>query len=186
MSYIIKPLEGRGRGLVAARDIKAGETVVAEEPLLLTVGQDAKDYACAHCLRLLTAGAACRFARWQPPHRRKAPRILLPHDATRVERRDTCVPPTGSLPCQSCHQVAFCSQECAAQAAAKPWVHANATCRCGAMRAQLAPDEQYLLRSDVCCNRYCGSMCSTTELMEPGARDQSLAPQAAVCHGLAP
>lgn len=57
MSYVIKELPGRGRGLVASRHIKAGETVVAEEPLLLTVAQDAKDVACAHCLRLLHAGA---------------------------------------------------------------------------------------------------------------------------------
>ncbi len=57
MAYTIKALPGRGRGLVAARTIKAGETIIAEEPLLLTVAQEAKDTACAHCLRLLTAGA---------------------------------------------------------------------------------------------------------------------------------
>lgn len=56
VAYEVKEIKGRGRGLVARRNIKAGETIIAEEPLLLTVAQEAKDAACAHCLRLLTAG----------------------------------------------------------------------------------------------------------------------------------
>jgi hypothetical protein len=48
-------LPERGRGLVASRDIAAGEVVLAEEPLLLTVAQEAATQACAHCLRWLAA-----------------------------------------------------------------------------------------------------------------------------------
>jgi hypothetical protein len=43
-------IPGRGRGLITARDVRAGENVLAEEPLLLTVSQEFKDQACANCL----------------------------------------------------------------------------------------------------------------------------------------
>lgn len=46
----VRALPGRGRGLVTTRQVEAGEAVLVEEPLLLTVSQEAKDNACAHCL----------------------------------------------------------------------------------------------------------------------------------------
>lgn len=35
----------------------------------------------------------------------------------------------GAVQCQECHQAAFCSAACQQQAAARPWLHAAATCR---------------------------------------------------------
>lgn len=46
----VRALPGRGRGLVTTRQVEGGEAVLVEEPLLLTVSQEAKDNACAHCL----------------------------------------------------------------------------------------------------------------------------------------
>lgn len=74
--YVVKDLERRGRGLVAARTIKAGETILSEEPLLLTIAQDAKDYACAHCLRLLSSGGPILAA---APPLLQPPPSLWPH-----------------------------------------------------------------------------------------------------------
>ena len=41
---------GRGVGLVAARDIDAGETVVAEHALLVGVSEEFRRVCCASCL----------------------------------------------------------------------------------------------------------------------------------------
>ena len=49
-------IPGRGIGLVAARDIQAGETVLVDEPLLLVVHTAFAAHACAQCLRMLDAG----------------------------------------------------------------------------------------------------------------------------------
>jgi SET and MYND domain-containing protein len=46
----------KGRALVAARDVVAGEVVVDELPILLSVYDDAKGLACARCLRALNGG----------------------------------------------------------------------------------------------------------------------------------
>lgn len=43
-------ISGRGRGLITTRDVAAGEIVIAEEPLLLTVSQEFKDQVCTNCL----------------------------------------------------------------------------------------------------------------------------------------
>ncbi|KAF6257373.1 hypothetical protein COO60DRAFT_1233872 [Scenedesmus sp. NREL 46B-D3] len=100
----VKALPGRGRGLVTARQIEAGEAVVVEEPLLLTVSQEAKDNACAHCLCWL----------------------------------ERC---PGAVRCQACQQASFCSPQCQQQAAAKPWVHAEATCRAYSQLPVLLPGD---------------------------------------------
>uniref|UniRef100_A0A383WD32 SET domain-containing protein n=1 Tax=Tetradesmus obliquus TaxID=3088 RepID=A0A383WD32_TETOB len=100
----VRALPGRGRGLVTTRQVEAGEAVLVEEPLLLTVSQEAKDNACAHCLCWL----------------------------------ERC---TGAVRCQACHQAAFCSPQCQQQAAAKPWVHADATCRAYAQLPLLLPGD---------------------------------------------
>ena len=50
-------LPGRGTGLVAARDIQAGETVLSEAPCLLFVQPGFAASTCAQCLRTLAAGA---------------------------------------------------------------------------------------------------------------------------------
>jgi hypothetical protein len=52
-SVEVQMLPGRGRGLVTTCHIDAGEVVLAEEPLLLTVLQECKDQACANCLSWL-------------------------------------------------------------------------------------------------------------------------------------
>ena len=46
----LKHIPGRGRGLVTTRHVEAGEIVLAEEPLLLTVSQEFKDRVCVNCL----------------------------------------------------------------------------------------------------------------------------------------
>lgn len=43
-------IPGRGRGLITTRDVAAGEIVIAEETLLLTVSQEFKDQVCSNCL----------------------------------------------------------------------------------------------------------------------------------------
>ena len=53
-------IPGRGIGLVAARDIQAGETVLVDEPLLLFVQPAFAAQACAQCLRMLSAGRLAR------------------------------------------------------------------------------------------------------------------------------
>jgi len=46
----LKIIPGRGRGLITTRHVDAGEIVLAEEPLLLTVSQEFKDLVCTNCL----------------------------------------------------------------------------------------------------------------------------------------
>ena len=50
-------VEGRGRGLFAARDIPAGEMVLAEQPAMLFVQPEFAGSVCACCLR--TMAGAC-------------------------------------------------------------------------------------------------------------------------------
>lgn len=49
----VQHLPGRGRGLVTTRLVKAGEIILKEAPVLLTVNQDVKEVFCANCLRQL-------------------------------------------------------------------------------------------------------------------------------------
>jgi hypothetical protein len=49
-------LPGRGKGLVAVRDIRAGETVLSEAPFLLFVQPSFTGSVCAQCLRTLGTG----------------------------------------------------------------------------------------------------------------------------------
>eukprot|EP00240_Pyramimonas_obovata_P005783 CAMPEP_0118929162 /NCGR_PEP_ID=MMETSP1169-20130426/6239_1 /TAXON_ID=36882 /ORGANISM="Pyramimonas obovata, Strain CCMP722" /LENGTH=324 /DNA_ID=CAMNT_0006871297 /DNA_START=112 /DNA_END=1083 /DNA_ORIENTATION=- len=46
-------IPGKGRGLVAARDIRAGETILVESPILAYVVDETKRLICANCLRVL-------------------------------------------------------------------------------------------------------------------------------------
>ncbi len=46
--------EGSGRGLVAVTPIAAGELVLRESPVILTVTQSLHKDVCAHCLRYIT------------------------------------------------------------------------------------------------------------------------------------
>ena len=48
-----RDIEGSGRGLVAVTPIAAGELVLRESPVLLTVTQDLHKAVCAHCLRYI-------------------------------------------------------------------------------------------------------------------------------------
>ena len=54
-----REIPGRGVGLVAARDINAGETVVSEHALLVGVSEDFRETCCASCL---APGATTRCA----------------------------------------------------------------------------------------------------------------------------
>ena len=54
MMLEVRNVPGRGRGLFTTRLVKAGEDLVVESPLLLTVSQDARETACAHCLKQLS------------------------------------------------------------------------------------------------------------------------------------
>ena len=46
-------IDGAGRGLVAAKPIKAGEMLLRNTPLLLTPSQDMHKHVCANCLRFV-------------------------------------------------------------------------------------------------------------------------------------
>jgi len=50
-------IPGRGRGLVASRDIKAGETIVREPPLIACMVEEGKKAYCAACFRKVSKGA---------------------------------------------------------------------------------------------------------------------------------
>lgn len=47
-------IEGSGRGLVAVTPIAAGELVLRESPVILTVTQELHQAVCANCLRYIT------------------------------------------------------------------------------------------------------------------------------------
>lgn len=49
--YCILNLSGKGRALVARKDIKAGELVLEEEPAFLIVDEDYLGSVCALCLK---------------------------------------------------------------------------------------------------------------------------------------
>jgi hypothetical protein len=50
---IVQEIAGKGRGLVATRDIAAGEVVLSERPLMMYPHCDALGSVCSHCLRSL-------------------------------------------------------------------------------------------------------------------------------------
>lgn len=50
----IAEFEGSGRGLVAVTPIAAGELVLRESPVLLTVTQSLHRSVCAQCLRYIS------------------------------------------------------------------------------------------------------------------------------------
>lgn len=52
-AYEVRKLPGRGKGLVAARDLQPGEEVLVDAPLLLTPAPEARTAVCATCLRIL-------------------------------------------------------------------------------------------------------------------------------------
>jgi hypothetical protein len=52
-AFKVQDLPGRGRGLVAARDLQPGEVVLSDAPLLLTPAQEARTAVCATCLRIV-------------------------------------------------------------------------------------------------------------------------------------
>ena len=61
MTWPVQEMElpGRGKALVATRDIAAGETVLSDSPLLLFVHPAFASSSCAQCLRALDgAGSA--------------------------------------------------------------------------------------------------------------------------------
>jgi hypothetical protein len=66
----VQDLPGRGRGLVAARDLQPGEVVLSDAPLLLTPAQEARTAVCATCLRIV--------GEWHCAHR-QLPNLLTSH-----------------------------------------------------------------------------------------------------------
>lgn len=54
-AFEVRDLPGRGRGLVAARDLQPGEEVLIDAPLVLTPAPEARSAVCATCLRILGA-----------------------------------------------------------------------------------------------------------------------------------
>lgn len=56
MSYVIREIEGRGRALIATRNIEQGEVIVVEEPYGLIVSDQYRDNVCAFCGRLRSDG----------------------------------------------------------------------------------------------------------------------------------
>jgi hypothetical protein len=63
--YSVKHFSGEGNGLLTVRDIREGEAVVSEGPLLLTVASEALLEVCSYCLRRLPckgAASQCRGA----------------------------------------------------------------------------------------------------------------------------
>ena len=81
----------RGRFFVAARDLRAGELVCAEEPFVQTVHDALHDVVCHHCYDLLTEGG-----------------VLF--DGSPMEARKQSRSPSS---CERCAQVRYCSAECA-------------------------------------------------------------------------
>ena len=53
----VREFEGRGRGLVAAVPIQAGDVVLEDSPCLLWINRSAAQTSCAACLRSLTGAA---------------------------------------------------------------------------------------------------------------------------------
>ena len=49
----VHDVQGSGRGLVAVTPIAAGELVLRESPVLLSVNQELHNVVCAHCLRYI-------------------------------------------------------------------------------------------------------------------------------------
>jgi len=117
-AVVVETTAAKGRGLVAARDVEAGEAVADELPILLSLYDDAKDLACARCLRALDGGGGGGGG----------------NGAGGAQSGGT------ALPCASCRQVAFCSGACAAAAASEPWVHAPETCRAYAAGLAALPE----------------------------------------------
>ena len=53
-------IEGSGRGLVAVTPIEAGELVLRESPVILTVTQELHQAVCAQCLRYIAGERSSR------------------------------------------------------------------------------------------------------------------------------
>jgi len=89
-------------------------------------------YGCCSQVRALLL-LRCSFVlpSYQPPLLvRCRPQPLVGEQRLTDTIQPLHTPTAGAIQCQACRQVAFCSSECAAAAANKPWVHAAATCKC--------------------------------------------------------
>ena len=114
--------EGAGRGLVAVTPIAAGELVLRESPVILTVTQELHQAVCAHCLRY-TSGelfACARCIKSQIGCRCLAVlsqiALLIAADA--------------AMQCLTCKQASFCNKRCQERAARQS--HSANICRCRA------------------------------------------------------
>lgn len=53
MALEVREHPHRGRGLWTTRLVRAGETLLSEEPLLLLVAQERSQDTCSNCLRIV-------------------------------------------------------------------------------------------------------------------------------------
>lgn len=138
-----KEVPGKGRGAVAARPIRGGETVLSEQPLLLWPQHSTAAAFCSHCLRAFnslgkhgasckglsactaTGGGHCGAAAASCAGCRQQPSALSNRPASPLDADDNA---EEVVPCSSCGQVGFCNAACAAAAAADPGSHCGAVC----------------------------------------------------------
>lgn len=55
---VLKKIEGRGRGLVTARNIARGEIIIIEDPFAMTPSAEFYEACCAECAQLVVGGTA--------------------------------------------------------------------------------------------------------------------------------
>ena len=70
-ALIVQERVGRGRGLVAARELHAGEVVLNEPPLILTPSSRCVQHVCCFCLAVVDG--RCMFHHCSHQHPRQAP-----------------------------------------------------------------------------------------------------------------
>lgn len=107
-ALIVQERSGRGRGLVAARELHAGETVLNEPPLMLTPSLRCIRDVCCCCLRYVDGTLSFYLY---------APRAAAHHPGT-------------AATCSTCNTARFCSPQCHASSQQAPDIHSPWLCRC--------------------------------------------------------
>jgi hypothetical protein len=127
-------VNGRGRCLVASRDIAAGETVLSEQPALLFVHPEFEDSVCACCLRTVqgvpsgehkVARTSCTYLTsdnnrgFQCLLRALSALSVRPPSQARSERAScNCITPPGR----------FCSAKCNEESSHRGGAHSPEVC----------------------------------------------------------
>jgi hypothetical protein len=130
--YAVQKIPGRGLGLKAAADVKAGATILSDLPIIL-VSEGSSEF-CSACLRTLPAEGGKRASQitadlilvtCRMPHVRLSSLFRAMQYAT----PEISLAHTGLVPCTQCRQATFCSAECDASARSDPGSHSVAVCR---------------------------------------------------------